>query len=213
MATFTDSVAVAVVGDGILQGEYRISYHQNLLINRFFPGVGNKLIHRSVGGESREVCYDFKFRDKIHGIETFRDGDYWKICVYGGRYLAICELLPKEENTDKIKLISKCRLTDVISSAKICPGDYRILDLITTYNVALRMRLNEDNKWEVVRKSVCEERSTLYCSHISYEEESGEWCKMRLFGGTALGEVVFWRPEESGKSRISYRFSNPRVRK
>lgn len=160
---------------------------------------------RVIDGKWTTSSHDLQFQDKIHGIVSVNNGTS-KICVYGGRFLAICEL------TDRFCIIGQCKLNDVISSATINPSDDRTLDVVTTYNVVVQLRLNEGKIFDIVRKSVCEERSTLYCSHIRYGDSIGTWTNTRIFGGTALGEVLIWSPDSSGKSRISYRFSTPRVR-
>lgn len=129
--------------------------------------------------------------------------------VYGGRYLAIsletrdiyCSHIWPQPPT--------VRLKDVISCAQFNP-EINVIDLVTTYNVALQLRL-ESNTLVVSRKSVCNDRSTLYCSHIRYGDAAGTWTQIKIFGGTALGEVLIWSPDESGHSIISYRFPTPRV--
>lgn len=177
---------------------------------QFVSGVGKHLKHfYRTNGVFQCVSYDYNFRDKIHGIETTQVGNDWQICVYGGRYLAVCCLLIQN---NQIQLISQCKLSDVISTVRINPENHDILDVVTTYNVALRMHLNAAKKLVIVQKSVCEERSTLYCSHLRYRSDrDGRWNNLSVFGGTALGEVLIWSPTENGKSLISYRFSTPRV--
>lgn len=171
-----------------------------------FSGIGNKLKHfRVADGKWTILNYDLKFQDKIHGIVFSNDGT-GTICVHGGRFLAICEL------SDQFRILAQCKLNDVISSAIINASDNSTVDLVTTYNVAVQLRSNEGKRIEIVKKSVCEERSTLYCSHIRFGDSIGTWTNIRIFGGTALGEVLIWSPDSSGQSRISYRFSNPRVR-
>lgn len=175
-----------------------------------FPGVGNKLKHfctSSSGTTTTVLWYDFRFRDKIHGIHTAYVENSWKIWIFGGRYLALCELYPDKDN--EIRLIARSKLSDVISSVAFV--HYKTLDVVTTYNVALRVQLNDANRLEIVRKSVCEERSTLYCSHIVHDDVDGDWEQVLVFGGTAFGEVLIWRPHGSGKSAISYRFATSRV--
>lgn len=174
-----------------------------------FPGVGNQLKHfcTSSSGTTTVRWYDFRFRDKIHGIHTVCVESSWKIWIFGGRYLALCELNPDKDND--IRLIARSKLSDVVSSVAFVQN--KTLDVVTTYNVALRVQLNEENHLEIVQKSVCEERSTLYCSHIVHDDVDGDWEKVLVFGGTAFGEVLIWRPHESGKSVISYRFATSRV--
>lgn len=207
MQNFTDSVAVAVVDHrNVLQGRFN-SYcsryrSKNILI--FFPGCGNKLKHffaivsnGKLKWESR--WHDLNFRDKIHGIDV--EGS--RVLVYGGRYFAICEIKSKN-----LKIISQSKLSDVISSAKMTSNAYNLINAVTTYNVALQIELDKENKMKILRKSACEERSTLYCSHIRL---GYTWTGTKIFGGTAFGEVLIWSPSQSGKSTISYRFSNPTV--
>lgn len=172
-------------------------------------GIGHQLKYfYQKDGVFKTHSFDIQFRDKICGIEIVHDGTNQKICVYGGRYLAICEL-----KNERISLIGKCKLTNVISSVRPNALNWTDIDVVTTYNVAVKLRMNiSEGVLEIIRKSVCVERSTLYCSHIRSADAQDGWTSLRIFGGTALGEVLIWSPNESGRSEILYRFSTPMVR-
>lgn len=211
---FTDSVAVAIIDDkNILQGKtnavFPPIYHGLHFITFSLLGVGNKLKHYNLcddDGTFHVQSYSLDFEDKIQGIDVSLGAD--AIYVYGGRWLAVCQL-----ESNSISIRTRVQLSDVISSVRCNPQSH-LCCLVTTYNVAFAFY---NHCLELGQKSVCEERSTLYCSHISFEqglEGDPEWCKTTvIYGGTAFGEVLVWRPHESGKSEILYRFATPRVRK
>lgn len=231
MATLTDSTAVAVYNSSVvLQGGHVInltctcaSAHvcmftctpkfcvarartSSFIIYFSFAGVGHRL-KVFVSGLSMPSIYDLPFQDKIHGIEMMSNGGGGQFYIYGGRYLALCIIHP--ENNHQLEILSHCKLADCISSVSANPSSSKALHLVTTYNVAVEIIVDERASFVISRKSVCE-RSTLYCSHMR-QSEDGQWTGLMIFGGTALGEVLIWQPTNGGNSRISYRFSAPRA--
>lgn len=124
------------------------------------------------------MCW-IKYGDNLH-----------RIIAYGGRDLAIIEL-----NDNHLTIIQTKKIGDWISSVHLYENDenntcdsYEFC-VLSSHSVAYRIQANNVNKsWNLLTKSSCIEKSTLYCSRIIGKQ----WKNTTVFGGTALGELIIW---------------------
>lgn len=80
----------------------------------------------------------------------------------------------------KFNFITRGFLTDWISSAKILSPTYEIA-FITAHSVAINLVVDYVAKTcRILKKSVCKDKSTLYCSYILGDM----WENLTVFGGT-----------------------------
>ncbi|XP_055713112.1 WD repeat-containing protein 6 [Phlebotomus papatasi] len=160
-----------------------------------FIGVGNHLKYvKFENGERNVQWFDTQFRGKILGIEIVRDTLGCFVLVHGGRYLAVFELVE-----GSLQRLSGCQFSDLISSVH-CENDLSNICVITGHNIALLVNFRES--LEVTKKAKCEDNSTLYCSHV----EGAKWEDFVVYSGTALGDVILWKPSDI-QAGILHRFT------
>lgn len=155
------------------------------------------------------------FRCKIYGVACFRDDSAKKsstnsefIVVYGGRELAVFNLKPDKQLT----FIKHLTLNDWISS--ICvyqpiSPDQISFCVVSAHSVASEFNVNVNGEWRIEQKKSCQDKCTLYCSFIMGKN----WRDTTIFGGTAFGELIVWKTNESGQqlSPVLHRVSGHNV--
>lgn len=156
-------------------------------------GVGNciRYIHLDNNGNTIEQYLKLNFRSKIFGLCWKQiAGNIHHIVAYGGRDLAILEL-----NQNQLTIIQTIQFCDWINSIRLYENatnticDSFEFCVLSSHSVAHRLQANNAEKtWNLLTKSGCIEKSTLYCSRII----GTDWENTKIFGGTALGELIIW---------------------
>lgn len=176
-------------------------------------GIGNELHQYYLDSKKHTIHNTVKlnFRCKIYGIACFHDElptNSQFIVVYGGRELAICILSADKQ----LKFIKHLTLNDWISS--ICvyqPDSHDSISfcVVSAHSVASEFNVNVDGEWRIEHKKSCQDKCTLYCSSIMGEN----WIETTIFGGTAFGELIVWKPHGTGEqpSTVLHRVSGHNV--
>ncbi|XP_055682893.1 uncharacterized protein LOC129789843 [Lutzomyia longipalpis] len=161
-------------------GAVKVITSQEILI-----GVGNHVKYVKSGCEAKVIEISTDFRGKILGIEILRKPDGIIALVYGGRYLAAFVVAG-----GSVRKLTGCEFSDQISSIH-CEDDPGSICVITGHNLALLVKLEDD--FSLTKKAKCEDNSTLYCSHV----EGAKWEDFLVYSGTALGDVILWKPSQA----------------
>ncbi|XP_055587128.1 WD repeat-containing protein 6-like [Uranotaenia lowii] len=82
---------------------------------------------------------------------------------------------------------SRDRIDDWISCSRLM-SDGSTICLITAHGVAIRLTRLRCGAWFIDNRSICKDRSTLYCSTIVGDR----WDDLMFLSGTALGLLVVW---------------------
>ncbi|GAB0099911.1 uncharacterized protein DMENIID0001_158100 [Sergentomyia squamirostris] len=158
-------------------------------------GIGNKLkLVKKKNGKINIQFAETGFRSKILGIEILNQDQNSLILVYGGRYLAAFAIIG-----GILKKLSGCRFPDFVSSIH-SQNDPENICLVTGHNIAILLNFKET--FSIQKKAKCEDNSTLYCSHV----EGKTWEDFVVYSGTALGDVIIWKPSKANEA-ILYRFT------
>lgn len=183
----------------------------------FTSGIGNELHQYYLDSKKQTIhrTVNLNFRCKIYGIACFHDEsssllstNSQFIVVYGGREMAIFIL-----NIDKqLKFIKHLTLNDWISSVCVYESishDMISFCVVSAHSVASEFNVNIDGKWRIEHKSSCQDKCTLYCSFIMGKN----WMDTTIFGGTAFGELIVWKTNETGQqlSTVLHRVSGHNV--
>lgn len=213
--TITDSIAICCLNKyTVIQGKiYWILFVKlkKLMIFQIL-GIGNKLVlHCGFEDNARKtesISFDPGFKDKIHKIIGLKCSN-WRIHVQAGRFYGIFDL---DIISKELKLVAHCKLNHWISSIAIPESDPNRVFMVTSKNTALELKVI-DNQMEFEKRSSCD-NCTLYCSKIE-DRGNGEWNQVRIYAGTALGEIQIWSPSDNADTRgeIFYRFCSPMVRR
>lgn len=139
--------------------------------------------------------------------------DEYRIIAYGGRELAIVELLLHER---RLRILQKLTFGDWISSVLLYENaeastNEHVLEfcVLSAHSVATRVAANpQGSSWRILNSCKSTEKSTLYCSHLMGKR----WCDTVVFGGTALGELIVWTIDEDTLRSVYQRHSGHNVR-
>lgn len=107
--------------------------------------------------------------------------------VYGGREFALIRI-KSEQN--EIELIKSFETFDWISSIHVYKqnGDSLKICLLTGHNVVNEIIVNVTGKFEIINRSGCIDKCTLYSSLI----HGSTWESTSICGSNAFGELVIW---------------------
>ncbi|XP_036317950.1 WD repeat-containing protein 6 [Rhagoletis pomonella] len=179
--TIADSIAIKVLPGGAI-----------------LTGVGNEL-HLYAPKVGRRMLSQ-RLRAKVHGIANAQlnttCSQHGRLIVYGEKECMLLQYVYVKEEYNFSELYH-FHLTDWISSASFLQDPNEFI-LLTSHSVALRILYNENdekrNFCRVIAKSSAEDKSTLYCTHIHGQT----WEELVIFGGTAFGELLIWKPFVEG---------------
>jgi WD40 repeat protein len=140
-------------------------------------------------------------RDKVHRITYLSlDGDTHRIACSAGREVFVTEVKKKSFQRN-FSMIAK--FSDWIMNLQyLSDGSIAI---VTGHNIAL---LLEESGGQLVikRKLICDDNSTLYCSHIDITH-GNQWTNLTFLSGTALGELIIWKGDNDEKATTVYQKS------
>lgn len=113
------------------------------------------------------------------------------IVVFGGRELAIIDT----SDDCQLRLIRLFHTSDWISSVHLYNVDSTESTLrfclLTGHSTALEIEANVKGEIKILNRSGCSDKSTLYSSLVF----GNSWPSTTIFGGTALGQIVIWKPK------------------
>lgn len=157
-------------------------------------------------GETIHRQFEFGFASKIYGISSSNANSKF-IVINAGREAAICIV---DINND-LKFIKKLSLNDWISSVHVyesIENDKISFCMASGHSVATEFKVNIQSEYEIINKSVCKDKCTLYCSYIT----GNQWADTTIFGGNAFGECIIWTVGENGSTcDILHRLSGHNV--
>lgn len=180
--------------------------------NNLFAGIGNEL-HQYVLTASNGTIHrkiDIKFTSKIYGIATLTtpsDRQTPFFVIHAGREIAIGSI----DATNTVTIIQKLLINDWISSVRVYPASNQNecrFCALSGHNLAMEFIVSASGAWQIVNKSACVDKCTLYCSYV----RGTQWTDTTCFGGNAFGELIIWTVGANGSTRnVLHRLSGHNV--